>query len=252
MIVINDYNPTWPKEFEALRLSLLEILGSLAMRVDHIGSTSVPGLGAKDIIDIQVTVRALTLEVKQRLVDAGYDWFEAFTQDHVPHGEDEDPTLWAKFTFSQPQGERRTNVHIRINGNPNQRYALLFRDYLRAHPNSVRTVERIKRELVKRHADDEDAYYDIKDPVYDLIWDAAQDWARQTGWNPASAGRQPNTARSRPRCASLHAAEFGRSVATPSSKQISNRLVGKRNRDRRRVSVSQVLPSTRLPTVIAK
>ena len=180
MIIMNDYNPMWPKEFEVLRLSLLEILGSLALRVDHIGSTSVPGLGAKDIIDIQVTVRELTSEVKQRLVDAGYHWFEAFRHDHVPLGEVDDPQLWAKFTFSQPKGQRRANVHLRIDGNPNQRYALLFRDYLRAHPNSAGTVELIKREIVKRHADDEDAYYAIKDPVYDLIWDAAQEWAKQT------------------------------------------------------------------------
>jgi GrpB-like predicted nucleotidyltransferase (UPF0157 family) len=184
MIVITEYKPTWPKEFEVLRLSLLEILGPFALGVDHIGSTSVPGLGAKDIIDIQVTVRALTEEVKQRLVDAGYYWFEAITHDHVPLGEDDAPKLWAKFTFSQAQGQRRANVHIRINGNPNQRYALLFRDYRRAHPNSARSVELIKRELVQRHAEDEDAYYDIKDPVYDLIWDAAQDWARQTSWTP--------------------------------------------------------------------
>ena len=184
MIIINDYNPAWPKEFEVLKLSLLEILGPLALRVDHIGSTSVPGLGAKDIIDIQVTVRALTPDVRQRLVDAGYHWFEAITHDHVPLGEDDDPRLWAKFTFRQPPGQRPANVHLRIDGNPNQRYALLFRDYLRAHPNSARSVELIKRELVKRYADDEDAYYDIKDPVYDLIWDAAQNWARQTGWTP--------------------------------------------------------------------
>jgi len=182
MIIINNYNPAWPEEFEMLRLSLQEILGPLALRIDHIGSTSVPGLGAKDIIDIQVTVRALTPKVRQRLVEAGYDWVEAITRDHVPLGEENDPKLWKKLFFRQPEGQRRANIHIRVHGNPNQRYALLFRDYLRAHPNSVRTVELIKRELVKRHADDEDAYYDIKDPVYDLIWDAAQDWARQTGW----------------------------------------------------------------------
>jgi GrpB-like predicted nucleotidyltransferase (UPF0157 family) len=184
MIVINDYNPTWPKEFEVLRLSLLEILGSLALRIDHIGSTSVPGLGAKDVIDIQVTVRELTPEIKQRFVEAGYYCYEAFTYDHVPLGENGDPGLWAKFTFSQPEGGRRANVHVRISGNPNQRYALLFRDYLRAHPNSARSIELIKRELAKRHADDADAYYDVKDPVYDLIWDAALDWARHTGWEP--------------------------------------------------------------------
>jgi GrpB-like predicted nucleotidyltransferase (UPF0157 family) len=181
-IVINDYNPLWPQEFQTIRLSLLEILGALALRIDHIGSTSVPGLGAKDVIDIQITVRALTPEVRQRLVDAGYKYREANALDHVPLGEDDEPALWAKFCFVEPAGQRRANIHVRIDGNPNQRYPLLFRDYLRAHPNSARTVELIKRQLAKYHADDIGAYYDIKDPVYDLIWDAAQEWARRTGW----------------------------------------------------------------------
>ena len=57
-----------------------------------------------------------------------------------------------------------------------------FATICRAHPNSARTVELIKRQLARYHADDREAYYDIKDPVYDLIWDAAQDWARTTGW----------------------------------------------------------------------
>jgi len=160
MIVINDCNPAWPTEFEVIRLSLLEILGPLALRIDHIGSTSVPGLGAKDVIDIQITVQALAPEVRQKLIEAGYEYWEAITQDHVPLGEDDDPKLWAKFLFNQPNGRRR------------------------AHPNSARTIELIKREIVKRHPDDTDAYYDIKDPVYDLVWDAARDWATQTGWKP--------------------------------------------------------------------
>jgi GrpB-like predicted nucleotidyltransferase (UPF0157 family) len=184
MIVIHDYQPTWPAEFELIRSSLLEILGSLALHVDHIGSTSVPGLGAKDVIDIQVTVQALTPQVKERLIQAGYEYRPTITHDHVPQGEDADPRLWAKFLFNQPQGMRRANVHLRVAGNPNQRYPLLFRDYLRAHPNSARTIELIKRELARHHAGDIDAYYAIKDPVYDLIWDAAQDWARNSGWEP--------------------------------------------------------------------
>jgi GrpB-like predicted nucleotidyltransferase (UPF0157 family) len=185
MIVIHDYNPGWTAEFDLIRSSLSEILGPLALRIDHIGSTSVPGLGAKDVIDVQVTVQALTSDVKEMLVQAGYEHWATLTQDHVPFGEDGDPRLWAKFTFSQPAGARRANVHVRREGYPNQRYALLFRDYLRAHPNSVRTIELIKREIVKRHADDVEAYYDIKDPVYDLIWEAALEWARHTNWNPA-------------------------------------------------------------------
>jgi len=184
VIIISDYSPTWPKKFEVIRSSLLEILGSLALRIDHIGSTSVPGLGAKDVIDIQITVQELTPDVRQKLIEAGYEYWESITHDHVPLGEDDDPKLWAKLLFNQPQGQRRANIHIRIDGNPNQRYALLFRDYLRAHPNSARSIELIKREIVKRHAEDLDAYYDIKDPVYDLIWDAALDWSRLTAWKP--------------------------------------------------------------------
>jgi GrpB-like predicted nucleotidyltransferase (UPF0157 family) len=182
MIIIHDYKPSWLQEFETIRSSLLSALGPLALRVDHIGSTSVPGLGAKDVIDIQVTVTALTSEIRQALVEAGYEYWSAFTRDHVPLGENDDPALWAKLFFYQPEGARRTNIHVRVSGNPNQRYALLFRDYLRAHPNSARNVERIKRELAKRHAHDEDAYYAIKDPIYDLIWEAAQAWGDHTGW----------------------------------------------------------------------
>lgn len=184
MIVIHDYKPTWPEEFESIRDSLVGSLGPLALRIDHIGSTSVPGLGAKDVIDVQVTVHALTSEVKDRLIQAGYEFWAAIAHDHVPLGEDADPASWAKFLFNEPQGGRRANVHVRVDGHPNQRYPLLFRDYLRAHPNSAPSIERIKRELVKRHAEDEEAYYDIKDPVYDLIWEAALEWSRQTGWKP--------------------------------------------------------------------
>ena len=184
MIIIHDYKPAWPQDFAVIRASLLEILGPLALQIDHIGSTSVPGLGAKDVIDIQITVQALTPAVRQTLIAAGYEYWEAVTHDHVPLGADDDPKLWAKFLFNQPPGQRRANVHVRIDGNPNQQYALLFRDYLHAHPNSAKSIELIKREIAKRHAEDSDAYYDIKDPVYDLIWDAALEWSGNTGWKP--------------------------------------------------------------------
>jgi len=174
-------------EFESIRSQLKVALGSLAVQIDHIGSTSVPGLGAKNIIDIQVTVKELTSEIKVKLAAAGYiDWGSShgISGDHVPAGEDENPGLWKKFLFVQPEGQRRANIHIRRDGNPNQRYPILFRDYLRSHPQSAKSIEKIKRELVKRFADDVEAYYDIKDPVYDLVWDAAQEWARLTDWKP--------------------------------------------------------------------
>ncbi len=182
MIVIHEYNPNWPGEFESIRANLSEILGDLALRIDHIGSTSVPGLGAKDVIDIQITVRELTPKIIVKMVDSGYLQSE-HTRDHVPLGEDDDPRLWEKLLFTQAEGQRRAHIHVRVDGNPNQKYPLLFRDYLRAHPKSARSIELIKREIAKRHADDVEAYYDIKDPVYDLIWDAALDWSRYINWD---------------------------------------------------------------------
>src|SRR5689334_14306889 len=121
MIVIDEYKPAWPGEFEALRAALQEVLGPLALRIDHIGSTSVPGLGAKNVIDIQVTVRALVPEIAQRMGAAGYPRWEPGTRDHVPLGEDPDPRLWAKLLFMQQEGKRRAHIHVRVEGNPNQR-----------------------------------------------------------------------------------------------------------------------------------
>jgi GrpB-like predicted nucleotidyltransferase (UPF0157 family) len=182
MIIIHDYNANWPKEFESVHEDLSKVLEDIALHIDHIGSTSVPGLGAKDVIDIQITVSQLSEKIRKKLVNAGYIHLEHITHDHVPLGEEESPQLWEKFIFNQPQGQRRANIHVRVAGNPNQKYPLLFRDYLRVHPKSARSIELIKRQIVKHHADDVETYYDIKDPVYDLIWDAALDWARYTDW----------------------------------------------------------------------
>ncbi|MFT7584227.1 MAG: GrpB-like predicted nucleotidyltransferase (UPF0157 family), partial [Cellvibrionaceae bacterium] len=146
MIIIQTYNPEWPKEFEKIRAHLQETLGTLALRIDHIGSTSVPGLGAKDVIDVQITVHALTDMLFNKLLDAGYQP-RPHMKDHVPKGEDANPELWSKKMVIERPGDREANIHIRILDNPNQRYALLFRDYLRAHPNSAETIELIKRQL---------------------------------------------------------------------------------------------------------
>ena len=125
-IIIQNYNPTWPQEFEAIKETLAQVLGPFALRIDHIGSTSVPGLGAKDVIDIQIRVHELTSEIRDMLVAAGYEYAESHTHDHAPLGEDDDPSLWAKLVFSEPIGQRRANVHVRIDGNPDQRYAWCF------------------------------------------------------------------------------------------------------------------------------
>jgi GrpB-like predicted nucleotidyltransferase (UPF0157 family) len=173
----------WPAEFAAAGARLRQALGPLALAINHIGSTSVPGLDAKDVIDLQVSVAALDLDLLKPAIDAaGYRLRDDIWFDHVPAGEDPNPDLWAKFRAAAPEGGRRTHIHIRVRGRPNERYALLFRDFLRATPPAAASYALIKRQLAARHADDVDAYCAVKDPVCDLIMTAADPWAVAQGW----------------------------------------------------------------------
>ena len=96
MITILPYNPTWRDEFVSIGVPLRQALGDLALRIDHIGSTAVPGLAAKDIIDVQITVRSLDPAVEEALRRAGYERLAHITQDHVPPGGVPDPAEWTK------------------------------------------------------------------------------------------------------------------------------------------------------------
>ena len=186
-IVIRSYSPAWPDEFASLRADLLRMLGQRGRRIAHIGSTAVPGLAAKDIIDIQIGVDELSGDLTSCLVEAGYEFVARHDRDHVPQGDVGPATAWQKLYFRGPAGTRPCHVHARVRGSPNHRYALLFRDHLRAHADARMTVERIKRELARLHGDDADAYYAVKDPVYDLVWQAANGWAAHSGWTEDGA-----------------------------------------------------------------
>jgi GrpB-like predicted nucleotidyltransferase (UPF0157 family) len=183
-IVIRPYSVEWPGEFARVEETLQGALGDIAQRIDHIGSTSVPGLAAKDIIDVQVSVRDLA---DPRLIPA----FERLgatttdiTSDHVPRGGQSKPSAWEKRYFRSPASWRPTHLHVRETGRANTRYALLFRDYLRLSAAAAAAYAQIKVALSQLHPNDVDAYYAVKDPVCDLIMDAAEQWANDQGWTP--------------------------------------------------------------------
>jgi GrpB-like predicted nucleotidyltransferase (UPF0157 family) len=185
MIVIESYRQEWPDEFRALGDELRRALGDLALRIDHIGSTAVAGLAAKDKIDIQITVRALEPPVAAALNTCGFTRLDWITGDHVPPGAPATPAEWTKWVFTPHDADRRpTNVHVRIAGRANGRYALLFRDYLRANPSAAQAYAQVKTALARLHPDDLDAYYAVKDPVCDIIMGAAELWAAATHWQP--------------------------------------------------------------------
>ncbi len=182
MIVLVPFQDGWPGEFREIGESLRTGLGDRARRIDHIGSTAVQGLAAKDIIDIQITVEGLDPAIASVLGAYGYRRIETILEDHVPPGHSDHDGAWAKWLFVEAPGHREAHIHVRIAGRPNQRYALLFRDYLRAQPPVAEAYGRIKAALARLHPDNSDAYYSVKDPVCDIIVEAAEAWAASTSW----------------------------------------------------------------------
>ncbi len=181
-IQIVPYNPEWPHEFAACAALLRTQLHPYCTRIDHIGSTSVPGLAAKDILDIQIAVPDFSPALVQKLLALGYLHRPDITGDHCPASIHFEPASWQKQFFKTPAGARPMNIHIRRDGAENQRYALLFRDYLRTHATAAAAYAKVKLALAQRHPDDWDFYYAVKDPVCDIVWEAALAWAGQTGW----------------------------------------------------------------------
>lgn len=179
-IVIHSPSPTWPDDFQALKARLAAVLlaGSV---IHHIGSTAVPGLPAKDVIDIQVSVDSLARVDAAAIVALG------FTQrimtgvgDHCPPGLTLPDADLTKLFFKSTG--RPAHIHVREKGRFNQRFALLCRDFLRTHPVAAQAYAQVKHQLALRFPDDEDAYYDIKDPVFDIIVEGAEEWAGRTSW----------------------------------------------------------------------
>jgi GrpB-like predicted nucleotidyltransferase (UPF0157 family) len=149
-VVVVDYDPTWPGVFVALRDRVAVALGDLAVAIEHVGSTSVPGLAAKPIIDMDVVVatpREIPLGI-ERLATIGY----------VHQG---DLGIAGREAFQSASG-RRHNLYLCARDSEELRRHLLFRDYLRAHSDEVRAYAELKRGLAQRFRDDRDSYTEGK------------------------------------------------------------------------------------------
>jgi GrpB-like predicted nucleotidyltransferase (UPF0157 family) len=182
-VAIEPYSERWGAEFARLGRPLRALLGDRAMRIDHIGSTAVPGLAAKDRIDVQVTVADLC--DANPLGAAGLEEFAPVT-DHRPPGVEGAGADWEKRLFQSSEDGRCANIHVRDDRRANQRYALLFRDYLRVHPRAAAAYAELKRRLAAE-VRDIGPYTDVKDPACDLIMVAAEDWAAATCWKPGQS-----------------------------------------------------------------
>ncbi|MEV4315259.1 dephospho-CoA kinase [Actinocrispum sp. NPDC049592] len=172
-----DPNPEWPAQ--AQRLAGRIALATNGLRVDHIGSTAVPDLPAKDIIDLQLTVSSLDQadELAEPLAAAGFPVRQGNTGDR---GEET-----KRFHNSADPG-RLANLHVRVEGSRDWRHALLFRDWLRADENERADYLDLKRTLAAKFASGEhlEDYASAKNVWFDAALNRAEAWAASTGWAP--------------------------------------------------------------------
>ncbi|MEU1683545.1 dephospho-CoA kinase [Micromonospora zamorensis] len=174
---------SWPEQYERLAARIRHTLGSDALRIDHIGSTALPGLAAQDVIDVQVAVRSLADAdgaLIDRLANAGFPrvpghWWD----DPRPAGSGR----WEKRLHGSADPARPVRLHVRVADSPGWRYALLMRDHLRADPDQRAAYLLLKRDLVDAAPEAGDSGT-ARDPWFDEEYLRAEQWAEQTGWRP--------------------------------------------------------------------
>jgi GrpB-like predicted nucleotidyltransferase (UPF0157 family) len=146
MIEVVDYDPRWPAIFDALKAIIWPVVAEIANAIEHVGSTAVPGLAAKPVIDIDVVVTASVLpEVIERLEAIGY----------VHLG---DRGVARREAFRAPNDTPRHNLYAVVERSVSLQNHLAVRDYLRAHPDDAESYGSLKRRLAALHLDDIDAY----------------------------------------------------------------------------------------------
>ncbi|KKB99906.1 dephospho-CoA kinase [Mycolicibacter arupensis] len=192
-------DPTWPDQAQRILARLRTACGHRAVRVDHIGSTAVrwpEAFEARDVIDVQVTVASLAVadELTESLLRAGYPAVETITADNgkpdarstvAEFDHAADPALWRKRIHASADPGRATNVHIRVQGWPNQQFALLFPAWLSADAAAQAEYLAIKRDAERAGIDGGiEAYASVKEPWFDTAYRQAWAWADATGWRP--------------------------------------------------------------------
>jgi len=152
-IVVLDYDPIWPAFSESLRSRLDPLLRGLVLEICHIGSTAVPGLCAKPKIDVDVVLRDATAIPPgiERMKAAGYTF----------HGDKYRDGMW---TFTNGRGSYGERIYLCAPGTATHEDRLLFRDYLRGHPQAAEEYGRLKRRLASETDHDWDYYTGSKGP----------------------------------------------------------------------------------------
>ena len=179
------YEDSWPVAAARLIARIRLALGDTAVGIEHIGSTSVPGLIAKDVIDLQIAVQQLSdadaPEFVKALADKGFPRSEDHDQDAV-HPWAPDPSSWSKRFHGSADPGRVVHVHVREHGSAGWESAVLFRDWLVANPDERDAYADLKRGVARTETTTT-GYTVAKEPWIEDALERARVWARHTGWS---------------------------------------------------------------------
>jgi GrpB-like predicted nucleotidyltransferase (UPF0157 family) len=155
-VIVVDYDPKWPLIYEEEKARILAVIPNTILAIEHVGSTAVPGLGAKPTIDVMVGINHLSDARKciEPLRSIGYEYVPEF-EASIPE---------RRYFRKGPSGVPNKHFHLHMvehNGDFWERH-ILFRDYLRAHPKEARRYNQLKKELAAKHRLNREAYTDAK------------------------------------------------------------------------------------------
>jgi dephospho-CoA kinase len=181
-----DPQPQWVVAARRLAARVSRAAGGA--RVDHIGSTAIPGMPAKDVIDLQLTVASLAEadELAPALAAAGFPRADGLEEDN-PHPPADDRARWVKRLHTNADPGQSVNLHVRVRDWPNWRWALLFRDWLTADPVIAGEYLTVKRSAVERAGGSRDSYALLKEPWIEKVYQRGMDWAASTEWTPGES-----------------------------------------------------------------
>ncbi len=160
-VAVLPYDEQWKQDFLKIKAELADALGELAIKIEHVGSTSVQGLSAKPIIDIDVVIKDYTVleDVVSALGEIGYQ-----------HEGNLGIVGREAFKYNGKEHLQKHHLYVCPEDSPELKRHLAFRDYLRAHPEAVRDYSRVKEEGAKQYPDDMERYIEHKSPFIEKIY----------------------------------------------------------------------------------
>lgn len=148
------HNSKWEELFEKEKQLFKKTFGDTILAIEHIGSTAIPGISAKPIIDINIGVESL--DVAQSMKEK----FEKLGYEHRPFvpGKTKDDLKWQELYVKGPEEKRTHYVHVTILGNNYWKNDLLFRDFLRKNSERAKQYAELKEQLAEKYADNRETY----------------------------------------------------------------------------------------------